>query len=78
MPERLLGDHIRLKQVLINLVKNSLKFTFKGAIGIWASYDEQAELMRIQITDTGKGVTSSEKEQLFKQFSKLARTGNMN
>ena len=39
LPETLYGDGLRLKQVLINLVKNALKFTHKGKITIHVAYD---------------------------------------
>ena len=39
LPEKLFGDQLRLKQVLINLTKNALKFTPHGLVNIFAAYD---------------------------------------
>ena len=39
LPNEMVGDQIRLKQVLINLVKNAFKFTYEGTIVIKAAYD---------------------------------------
>ena len=40
MPNELFGDVLRLKQVLINLIKNALKFTRQGTVKIFAAYDK--------------------------------------
>lgn len=66
------GDEERLKQVVINLLSNALKFTFKGTIGI--SLTEQRLsgdklALTIQVTDTGIGMTQEEISQLFKRFT---------
>lgn len=39
LPDKLVGDQVRLQQVLINLTKNALKFTHRGRITIWVAYD---------------------------------------
>ena len=56
LPDYMFGDEIRLKQILINLVKNALKFTKKGWIKIVASYDKETELLKVRVYDSGKGI----------------------
>ena len=56
LPNYLYGDKLRLKQILINLVKNALKFTKKGHIKLIAAYDESAQMLRVHIIDNGKGI----------------------
>ena len=45
LPEFLVGDQKRLKQILINLVKNAMKFTKRGIIKMISSYDEDQEML---------------------------------
>ena len=56
LPNDLIGDELRLKQILINLVKNALKFTKKGWIKIVAAYDFEAKLLKVHVYDSGKGI----------------------
>lgn len=78
MPESILGDGRRFKQVLINLVKNALKFTRTGSIEILTSYDKSQEMLFAQIKDTGNGIAKEDLGKLFNRFGKLTRTANMN
>ena len=50
-PDELLGDQIRLQQILVNLVKNALKFSCAKPIRILASYDQKDKLLTVQVTD---------------------------
>ena len=56
LPEMLIGDIRRLKQVLINLVKNAKKFTPQGKIDIIAAYDYEEECLYVHVKDTGRGI----------------------
>ena len=47
---------MRLKQILINLVKNALKFTHNGQVTISMSYDEETDMLHASVEDTGKGI----------------------
>jgi len=78
LPARLCGDERRFKQVLINLVKNALKFTKKGSITILASYDTATKMLLVQVKDTGVGIAAEDVPKLFDRFGKLHRTAEMN
>lgn len=69
---------MRLKQILINLVKNALKFTPVGIIKIIASYDEDQAKFNVHIVDNGKGIINEDLNMLFKMFGKLRRSAKMN
>ena len=72
---QIIGDSLRLRQVLVNLVSNAIKFTEQGEIfmGVYLSKtnsDGKIEL-RFEIRDTGIGIPSSKLERLFKAFSQV-------
>ena len=75
---KVIGDERRFKQVLINLVKNALKFTVFGSISIKACYNNATRSLNVHVIDTGAGIAPSEIFQLFSKFGKLHRTANMN
>ena len=78
LPDTVYGDETRLKQILINLVKNALKFTKQGSIRILAAYDSEEEMLKVQVIDTGKGIAKDEIQKLFAMFGKLERTADIN
>ena len=78
LPMKMFGDHVRLKQILINLVKNGLKFTQGGKVEILMAFDEAKELLKVHVKDTGCGIRAEDMDLLFKQFGKLRRTAEMN
>jgi len=64
--------------VLINLVKNALKFTHLGYIKVKADYNYEKQLLIVQVIDNGKGIKEEEKIRLFTMFGKLQRTADVN
>lgn len=63
------GDPHRLRQILLNLVDNAIKFTARGSIGIGARLTEDGQRMRIEVRDEGVGIVPQAKAQLFSAFS---------
>jgi PAS domain S-box-containing protein len=72
VPPRLVGDPMRLQQVLLNLVGNAIKFTERGevvlSIGLAGSGDGQAELA-FEVRDTGIGIAPEQQQRMFEAFS---------
>lgn len=68
----LLGDPVRLNQVLINLISNAVKFTHAGSIEIRCTVDrEQKDLcwVRVEVADTGIGIPAEKLNTIFESFS---------
>lgn len=66
-----LGDHGRLRQILINLIGNAVKFTPKGHVKITTNIlplDESSDRIQIRIEDTGIGIPSEKVEKIFDRF----------
>ena len=71
------GDMRRFQQVLINLIKNSLKFSNKrGSITIQSSYNLDKKKLKVAIIDNGKGIEPEKLTELFKRFGKLNNDSN--
>ena len=71
LPKRLVGDPLRLGQILINYANNAVKFTDKGEITISMTVQEQTDndiLIRGAVTDTGIGLTPEQMAKLFQSF----------
>lgn len=65
----LVGDKLRLKQVLVNLVKNALRFGCGKEIRIGAQYDSTEELLSVKVIDKGQGIGQEKLSELKKYFS---------
>jgi len=69
LPSKVIADPKRLKQILLNLCSNALKFTKEGGVTIEVGWDEGRKLMRFSVRDTGIGLTKKQLGKLFQEFS---------
>ncbi len=72
VPRYVMGDPVRLRQVLTNLVGNAVKFTSEGKVGLKVMVDvsePSTPLLRFVVTDTGIGVAREKQAQLFEAFT---------
>jgi signal transduction histidine kinase/ligand-binding sensor domain-containing protein/CheY-like chemotaxis protein/HPt (histidine-containing phosphotransfer) domain-containing protein len=74
IPERLIGDQGRVRQVLLNLGSNAIKFTRDGEVSIdvrLVSGDAHGAMIRCEVRDTGMGIPAGRVESLFQPFSQI-------
>lgn len=84
VPAMMIGDRFRIRQVLINLVGNAVKFTSQGEVYICCSlhrdtavnFKETEALLNFDVIDTGKGFSSKDAERLMQRFSQLGESGS--
>ncbi|WP_455199359.1 ATP-binding protein [Kaarinaea lacus] len=69
LPNKIIADPTRLKQILINLCGNAIKFTQDGSVTINVGFMEEENQLSISIEDTGIGMTEDERQVIFKPFS---------
>lgn len=70
LPPAALLDPQRLRQCVSNLLSNALKFTETGGVTVQVSYCAQAELLQIDVADTGTGIAAQEAERAFQPFQR--------
>ena len=67
VPDALHGDPLRIKQILLNLLGNAIKFTEHGSVGLHVSV--QAPIgVRFEVRDTGPGLSAEQQSRLFRRF----------
>jgi signal transduction histidine kinase/CheY-like chemotaxis protein len=76
VPQQIVGDHLRLKQVLTNLIGNALKFTPKGEVFIGvhllkSSFGNEQVQLGFEVRDSGIGIPAEKLHRLFKAFSQV-------
>ena len=72
VPDALIGDPVRLRQVLVNLIGNAIKFTEQGEIVVQAQIVQRSEdgvCLHLSVTDTGIGIEAEKQDQIFKAFT---------
>ena len=68
LPDTVMGDPVRVRQILTNFVTNAIKFTERGSVRVEAT-TEGSGAIRFAVTDTGEGVDSATQQRLFQPFS---------
>ncbi len=71
VPSALLADSSRLRQVILNLVNNAVKFTDEGWVQVAAGYDADDGRLHVIVTDTGPGIPTEGLSRLFQRFSQV-------
>ncbi|MCB0352328.1 MAG: response regulator [Bdellovibrionales bacterium] len=74
LPKTVETDNVRLKQVLVNLCNNALKFTENGTVKLSVACQPDEELLTITVEDTGIGMTPEETSKLFQPFQQANKT----
>ncbi len=74
VPDNIMGDPLRVKQVITNLVNNAIKFTQTGEVVLRASLEDEDKeanrvTLRLSITDSGVGLSRAQQQSLFNAFS---------
>jgi PAS domain S-box-containing protein len=69
LPSTITGDPLRLKQVLLNLIGNAIKFTKSGSVDVTTSFNQATNKIQISIKDTGIGLTTDQQATLFTPFT---------
>jgi PAS domain S-box-containing protein len=71
LPERVMIDPDRVRQVLLNLVGNAVKFTDQGSVRLTVGYDPGAAMLRVRVEDSGVGMSPAQQTKLFQRFSQV-------
>jgi signal transduction histidine kinase/CheY-like chemotaxis protein/HPt (histidine-containing phosphotransfer) domain-containing protein len=79
IPNMLIGDEVRVRQVLLNILGNAVKYTRKGHVSLIATgeqSDENSILLTIQVMDTGIGIKPEDTEKIFGEFVQVDSVAN--
>ncbi len=74
LPMEILGDHIRLNQIILNLTNNAVKFTRHGQIRLKIAYtapDDSDLILHVSVEDTGSGIREEDIQKLFDSFQRV-------
>ncbi len=80
LPFKMYGDEVRIRQILINLLTNAVKYTKEGSIGLCVNGEQDGEdmILRFCIEDTGIGIKPEDLKKLFVRFERIEEERNRN
>jgi signal transduction histidine kinase/CheY-like chemotaxis protein len=79
IPHVLIGDEIRIKQCVMNLLNNAVKYTDRGEVGLkvmWKRLDDDLISLKFEVSDTGTGLTQEQIKKMFDPFERLDEARN--
>ncbi len=78
LPSKLYGDEIRIRQVMINILNNAVKYTMEGSVTTRVTWDDKDGMLVIAVSDTGIGIARENIDKLFLSFSRVDEKRNRN
>ena len=82
IPSVLLGDEIRIRQIMLNIINNAIKYTESGSVKVEVSSvfvtTRDSIVLSVTVTDTGIGIKEEDKDKLFQSFRRLDEKKNRN
>lgn len=78
LPDRFISDPVRLKQIILNVVSNGIKFTEKGSVTLLVKYNVDRNQMQFDVIDSGIGISDEKQQALFQPFTQADVTTTRN
>lgn len=82
LPSRFNGDEIRIRQIMLNIINNAIKYTEEGSVSIDITIEDiphsEKRLLVVKVSDTGIGIKEEDRNKLFKRFQRLDEERNRN
>ncbi len=83
VPKFLHGDEVRIKQIITNILTNAVKYTEKGTVTLYVSYEKITEepdsiMLHVAVRDTGIGIRQEDMKKLFSEFDRIEEERNRN
>ena len=78
LPDRLVGDELRIRQIMVNVLNNAVKYTEKGSVSLRVRYNRSGDdlSLDIRVSDTGIGIRREDIPRLFDKFDRVDMTRN--
>lgn len=80
LPSRLMGDDVRIRQILLNLLNNAVKYTEHGSVTLSVTGEKKVQkvLLHFEVKDTGVGIKEEDKPKLFEEFQRIEENRHHN
>ena len=78
IPSVMFGDEIRIRQIMLNLINNAIKYTHEGSVSVDVSFLKEPSMLKIMVSDTGIGIKEEDLGKLFGSFQRLEEDKNRN